>query len=292
MSRRGWLLFLAMSLIWGIPYLLIRVSIRELSPPTLVFARTLPAALLLLPLAAYRRQLRPLRPRWRWIALFALIEMAIPWLMLSRAEQHLTSSTAGLLIASVPLLAALVYRMSPHTDRLDGRRLIGLVVGFAGVATLVGIDAGRSNLLALGEMGVVALGYSLGPLIISRRLTDLPSLGVVSVAIALTALAYAPFALSRIPHHVSLEVGASVLALAIICTALAFLLFFELIAEVGPARSTVITYVNPAVAVLLGVAVLGEPFTVGIAIGFPLILAGSVMGTGKGGQFAAESSKV
>jgi drug/metabolite transporter (DMT)-like permease len=290
MSRRGWLLFLLMSVIWGIPYLLIRVAVRDLSPPTLVFARTFPAALLLLPLAIHRGQIRPLLSHWRWILLFATVEMAIPWLLLSRAEQHLTSSTAGLLIASVPLVAAVVYRVSPHTDRLDRRRLGGLVIGFAGVATLAGIDVGNSQWLALGEMGIVAVGYALGPLIVSRRLSELPSLGVVSVAIALTALGYAPAALTRIPHHVSLEVGASVLGLAFICTALAFLLFFELIAEIGPSRSTVITYINPAVAILLGVTLLGERFTVGIAVGFPLILAGSFLATGKGSTLVSEPS--
>jgi drug/metabolite transporter (DMT)-like permease len=284
MSRRGWLLFAAMSLIWGIPYLLIRVSIRDLSPPTLVFARTLPAALLLIPIALFSGQLKPLVPHWRWIVLFAVVEMIIPWLLLSRAEQHVTSSTAGLLVASVPLIAAVIYRLSPHNDRLDRRRLIGLVIGFAGVAILAGIDVGSSNLLALAEIGVVAIGYSLGPLIVSRKLTELPSLGVVSVAIAITAVVYAPFALTRIPHHVTPEVGASVLGLAVICTALAFILFFELIAEVGPSRSTVITYFNPAVAILLGVTVLGEPFTAGIAIGFPLILAGSILATRKSGE--------
>jgi drug/metabolite transporter (DMT)-like permease len=279
MSRRGWLLFLAMSLIWGVPYLLIRVALRELSPPALVFARTFPAAVLLLPVALRRGHLRSVLARWRWVLAFAVVEMAVPWLLLSRAEQRLSSSTAGLLIASVPLIAALVYRLSPHTDHLTGQRLLGLVIGFAGVAVLVGIDAGNSDLLAVGEMGVVALGYSLGPLIISRKLNDLPDLGVVGVALGLTAIGYAPFALTRIPRHVGPEVWAALLGLTLVCTALAFLLFFALIAEIGPARSTVITYVNPAVAVLLGVVVLGEPFTTGIAIGFPLILAGSVLAT-------------
>ncbi|HVA09876.1 MAG TPA: DMT family transporter [Acidimicrobiales bacterium] len=281
MSRRGWLLFLAMSLIWGIPYLLIRVAVREFSPPTLVFARTLPAALLLLPVAHFRGALRPVLARWRWILLFAVVELAVPWFMLSRAEQHLPSSTAGLLIASVPLMASLIYRFSPHADRLDRRRLVGLIIGFAGVAALVGIDVGGSDLLALGEMAVVALGYSLGPLLISLRLSDLPSLGVVSVAMTVTACAYAPFALTRLPHHMTLEVAAAVLTLAVVCAAVAFIVFFALIAEVGPSRSTVITYVNPAVAVLLGVLVLGEHFTVGIAVGFPLILLGSVIATAR-----------
>jgi drug/metabolite transporter (DMT)-like permease len=281
MSRRGWVLFLAMSLIWGIPYLLIRVAIREFPPPTLVFARTLPAALILLPLALRRKQLRSLIPRWRWIVAFAAVELAIPWLFLTRAEQHLTSSTAGLLVAGVPLTAGVVYRLSPHTDRLDLWRSIGLLIGFAGVAVLVGFDVGNSNHLALGEMGIVAIGYALGPLIVSRRLSDLPSLGVIGVAMALTALCYAPFALTRIPPHVTLEVGLAVAALSLICTALAFVLFFALIAEVGPARSTVITYFNPAIAIFLGVVVLGEPFTAGLALGFPLILVGSVLATGR-----------
>jgi len=159
--------------------------------------------------------------------------------------------------------------------------MAAVVIGFAGVAVLVGLDVGHSNRLALGEVGIVAVGYALGPLIVSRRLTDLPSLGVIGVAMALTALFYAPFALTRLPRHVDAEVGLSVAGLALICTALAFVLFFALIAEVGPSRATVITYFNPAVAILLGVVVLGEPFTAGLALGFPLILLGSVLATGR-----------
>ncbi|HXQ44871.1 MAG TPA: DMT family transporter [Acidimicrobiales bacterium] len=280
MSRRGWLLFLAMSVIWGTPYLLIRVAVRELSPATLVFARTLPAAVLLVPLAWRRGQLRPLASRWRWVIAYTAAEIALPWLFLSRAEEHLTSSVAGLLVATVPLIAVVLYRwLSPDTERLTRRRLLGLFVGFAGVVALVGIDLHGTDLVAVAEMAVPAVGYSLGPLIISRRLSDLPPLGVVSASVALTAVVYAPAALTHRPTHTSLEVLAAVAGLAFLCTALAFLLFFALIAEIGPARSTVITYVNPAVAVLLGVVLLGEHFTAGIAVGFPLILVGSFLAT-------------
>jgi drug/metabolite transporter (DMT)-like permease len=211
---------------------------------------------------------------------YTVVEIAGPWLFLSRAEQHLTSSVAGLLVATVPLIAVVVYRvLSPTTERIGRRRLLGLIVGFAGVGALVGFDLRGTDLVALVEMTVPAVGYALGPLIISRRLSDLPSLGVVSGSVALCALAYAPAALTHLPAHISLEVLGAVAGLAFLCTALAFLLFFALIAEIGPARSTVITYVNPAVAVVLGVALLNEHFTVGIAVGFPLILVGSFLAT-------------
>lgn len=280
MSRRGWVLFIAMSVIWGTPYLLIRVAVRELSPATLVFARTLPAAILLVPVAAYRGQLRPLLDRWRWVVAFTAAEIALPWFFVSRAEQHLTSSVAGLLTATVPIVAVVIYRLvSPATERISLRRLVGLLVGIAGVAALVSFDLHGTDLAAVAEMAVPAVGYSLGPLIINRRLAHLPNLGVVSASVALCAVVYAPAALTERPTHISLEVLGAVAGLAFVCTALAFLLFFALIAEIGPARATVITYLNPAVAILLGVALLGEHFTAGIAVGFPLILAGSFLAT-------------
>lgn len=282
MTRRGWLLFVTMSVIWGTPYLLIRVAVRELSPTTLVCARTLLAAVLLVPVAVHRRQIRPLLVRWRWVAAYTLVEIALPWLFLSDAEEHLSSSVAGLLVATVPLIAVVVYRVvSPASERLEGRRLVGLVVGLAGVGALVGIDVGGTDLTAVAEMLVPAVGYALGPLIISRRLADLPPVGVVSASVAATAVLYAPAAATHLPPRLTLEVVAAVVGLAVVCTAVAFLVFFALIAEIGPARSTVITYVNPAVAVVLGMALLGEPFTTGIAVGFPLILAGSVLATGR-----------
>jgi drug/metabolite transporter (DMT)-like permease len=282
-SRKGWLLFAALCLIWGIPYLLIRVAVRELAPETLIFLRTAPAALLLVPLAAHRGdlRLRLLLNRWLWILTYTAAELAVPWLLLSTAEERLSSSLSGLLIASVPLIGAVLYRFVDQVERLDRRRLVGLIVGFIGVAALVGIDVSGSDVTAVIEVAFTALGYTIGPLLISKRLSELPALGVVSVSVAITAIIYAPAGLTHLPATISLATALSVAGLAFVCTALAFVLFFALIIEVGPARSTVITYINPVVAVLLGVTVLGEPLTIGIAVGLPLILAGSVLATSR-----------
>ncbi len=266
-------------MIWGIPYLLIRVAVEELSPAALVFWRTAPAALLLAPFAFRRGALGLLLARWRWVTAYTLIEIAVPWLLLFHAEQRISSSLAGLLVAAVPLLGVVVYRLAGVAERLDARRLAGLAIGFAGVAALVGIDVGDSDPLAMAEVIVVALCYATGPLIISRRLRGLPNLAVVAASLVITAAIYTPMGLLDSPGSVSAETVAAVVTLALVCTVLAFALFFALIHEVGPARSTVITYVNPLVAVLLGVVLMGEPFTTGIAVGLPLILLGSVLGT-------------
>jgi drug/metabolite transporter (DMT)-like permease len=269
-----------MSVIWGCPYLLIRIAVREVSPATLIFLRTAPAAVVLLPLAVHRNALRGLVARWRWLLAFTLAELAVPWYFVSRAEIHLTSSVTGLLIAAVPLMGAVLYRALGY-DHFSRRRIVGLLVGFAGVAALVGVDLRGAEVGPVIEVLIPAIGYAIGPLIISRKLDDLPGIGVITMSLAMASVLYAPVALTHLPSSVSLEVIGAIVGLALVCTALAFLLFFELIVEVGPARSTVITYVNPGVAILLGVLVLGEPFTWGIAFGFPLILLGSWLATGK-----------
>jgi drug/metabolite transporter (DMT)-like permease len=296
LSRKGWLLFAALCIIWGIPYLLIRVAVREISPPTLIFLRTAPAALLLLPLAIRGGQIGPLLRQWRWVLAYTVSELVVPWLLLFRAEQHLSSSLAGLLIAAVPLIGAVLSRLTSAHEPLGARRLVGLFIGFGGVAALVGMDVGTVDMAAMAEMAVVAFGYALAPFIISRRLADVPAMGVICASLAITAVGYAPVALTHLPAHISWRAGASVTGLALFCTALAFILFFELIREVGPARSTVITYINPAVAVILGVSVLSEPFTVGMAIGFPLVLAGMVLATspssGRGAEPGADGRAV
>lgn len=279
MSRKGWLLFITLCVIWGLPYLFIRIAVRELPPPALVFLRTAPAALLLLPFALRRGGLRALLRSWPWVLLYTAVELCIPWLLLSHAEERISSSLAGLLIATVPLMGAVLYRAFGVADHFDARRLTGLFVGFAGVAALVGLDIAGSDALGIGETIVVAFCYACGPLVISRRLDHLPAIGVITASLLVTAVLYAAPGALTMPSSLSSETIASVAVLSLVCTAAAFLLFFALIREVGPARTTVITYVNPLVAVLLGVALLSEPFTLGIAVGMPLILVGSVLGT-------------
>jgi drug/metabolite transporter (DMT)-like permease len=279
-SRRGWWLFAAMSVIWGIPYLLIKVSVGGVAPPVLVLARVAIGAALLLPIAIRRRELAPLLPRWHWVALFALVEIVTPWLLLSEAETRLSSSLSGLLIASVPILVAVIGRVTGSQDRLTAVRWAGLLVGLGGVALLVAGGGTRGQAGQVAEVLLVAVCYAIGPLIVARKLSDLPSLGVTAASLGLAAIIYAPFAALTWPSAVpAAKVLAALAALAVVCTAVAFLAFFALIAEAGPARATVITYVNPAVAVALGVLVLGERLTVTMGVAFVAILGGSVLAT-------------
>ena len=285
MSRRGLLLFAAMCVIWGIPYLLIRVAVGELSPATLVFFRTGIAALILLPVVIARGGLRPVRGRWIALRVFAAVEVAVPWLMLSSAEQHITSALAGLLICAVPLVGVVIATSLGNREHLGLASLSGLLLGLVGVALIVGFDLRASNVTALVEMALVVIGYAVGPAILSRYLTGIPSVTVIGVSLAVCTVAYAPFAALQWPHAMpGLSVIGSVAVLAVVCTAIAFLLFFELIAEIGPVRATVITYVNPAVAAVVGVALLSEHLTVGMVIGFVLVLAGSVVAAARSRQ--------
>jgi drug/metabolite transporter (DMT)-like permease len=278
MTRRSWALFAAMCVIWGVPYLLIRVAVRDFSPGTLVFVRTAIGGLVLLPFALARGGFGPVLRRWRPLVAFTLIELAVPWLLLSDAERVLSSSLSGLLVAAVPLVGVIAARVGGAAERGGGAlRYVGLFLGMAGVVLLLGLDVGELRVGALLEMAVVAIGYAVAPLIMSRRLADLPSIPVVAASLLLTAMGYLPYALLRWPDSIPAKAAWSVLTLGIVCTAVAFVVFFALVAAIGPTRATVITYVNPAVAVLLGVLLLGEEFTLGIGIGFPLILLGSVL---------------
>ncbi len=272
-----------MSVIWGIPYLLILVAVRDLSPAVLVLSRTVIAAALLLPLAAWRQELRPLLGHWVPLLAFAAIEIAIPWVLLGTAEQHVSSSLTALLIAAVPLVGAVIARTTGDRERLGTPSLVGLLIGLVGVAAIVGLNLEGSGVVPLAEIAAVAVCYAVGPAILQRYLAGLPALGVIAASLAVTAVAYAPIAAFTLPSERPPAAAiASVLTLAIVCTAIAFVCFFALIAEIGPVRATVITYVNPAVAALLGVAILDEHFTVGVGAGFLLVLIGSALATRPG----------
>jgi drug/metabolite transporter (DMT)-like permease len=281
MSRRGWVLFLAMSVIWGIPYLLIKVAVDEVSPAMVVFARCVVGAALLLPWTIARGQLRPLLRHWRALLLFTALEMAMPWLLLSFAEQSLSSSLTGLLVATVPFVAALAGRLLGEEERLTPIRLLGMGIGVVGIVALLGLDIEGVTLLALVAVAFTVIGYATGPLVISRALPEVPGVAASSVALFVTAVVYAPFAVPQFDQVTDASSAAllSLVGLGAICTALALALFFVLIREVGPQRALVITFVNPAVAVLLGVLLLDEPFTLGIALGLPLVLVGCVLAT-------------
>lgn len=278
MSKRGWLLFLALGLLWGMPYLLIRIAVQEIDPLVMAGTRTLMGALLLLPVAWHRNALAPAFAKWKWLVAFTLIEISVPWLLLGHAETRLNSSTAGLLIAVVPLFAALIVTRLGH-EKLEPRRIFGLALGFTGVALLVGLDIHFSDYLAVGATILVSLCYAIGPIIIDRKLKDVPAIGVITASLIVATLIYVPFAPFLWPDKVSATAAWSVAGLGVFCTAGAFMVFFALIAEVGPSRATVITYVNPAVAIALGALVLDEPLTAGMLIGFPLVIAGSFLGT-------------
>ncbi len=282
MSRRAWLLFAAMSVIWGIPYLFIKIAVVELSPVSIAGFRTLLGAAVLLPLAARAGAIRPALRAWPFVVAFGLMEMAIPWVLLGHAEQRVPSGFAGLMLAAVPIVGTLVSWLLGDRHALTPVRLLGLAVGIGGVGALVSLDlaGGAIDVVSVIELLVVAALYAIAPAMAARKLAHVPSMGVISCSLAVVAVLYLPATvLGLTPGLPSGKVIGSVLVLALICTALAFVLFFALIAEAGPVRATVITFVNPAVAVGLGLVVLDEPLTVGTIIGFPLVLLGSYWAT-------------
>jgi len=280
-SRRGWVLFLTMSVIWGIPYLLIKVAVDEVSPVMLVFARCVVGAALLLPWTIAKGLLRPALRHWRALLLFTVLEMAGPWLLIAYAEESLSSSLTGLLVAGVPFVAALAGLLLGEEERLTPIRVLGMAIGVVGIGVLLGLDLEGAQLLPILAIGLVLIGYATGPLVVTRALPDVSGVAASSIALFVTAVVYAPFAAPQLDDAASAPATAwlALVALGVVCTALALALFFSLIREVGPQRALVITFVNPAVAVVLGAVVLNEeitPLTVGA---FALILAGSYLAT-------------
>ncbi|WP_245907317.1 DMT family transporter [Leucobacter massiliensis] len=281
-TARGWVLLAIMSVLWGLPYLFISAAVETFSPPAVVAIRTGGAALLLLPFALRRGALLPALRRWPWVLALAAVEMAGPFVLLAHAEQTISSGLTGLLVATVPLFAAIIAVLRGQREALRPLRAAGLLLGFAGVAivALGGGGAAHAELLAIGEVLLVAILYATGPFIVAHKLDGVPPLGSITLALAVVGLAYAPFALLTPQRPPTAASGASIVLLTVLCTAAAFIVFFALIAEVGPARATLFTYVNPLVAIGLGALVLAEPLTPSLLLGVPVVLLGCVLAAG------------
>ncbi len=281
MTARGWFLFSLMGVVWGVPYLLIKVAVDEVSPSGVVFARCALGALLLLPFALRRPGMaNTVRTHWKPMLAFAVIEIVGPWYTLTDAERHLSSSTAGLLIAGVPIVGVLLSRFFGATESLGPRRVTGLALGLGGVGVLTLPHLTGGDALSLAEVLVTVVGYATAPLIADRHLKGVPTLHLITPCLALAALVYAPAAVASRP--VALPSAGALTALAalgVVCTAVAFVAFLELIKEAGPIRASVITYVNPAIAVAAGAVFLDEPLSATVLAAFALILTGSVLAT-------------
>ncbi len=283
MRPRAWVAFAAMSAIWGIPYLFIKIAIDGgMTPVDIAFTRVVIGAAVLFPLAWRGGGLSTLRGRWRWVAAYALFEISLPFPLIAFGETHVASSLAAIVIATTPLIVTVLALRVDPTDRPTRTRVAGLLIGFLGVVAFVGLDvAGRPGEL-LGTMAILlaACGYAIGPLILGHRLGAADARAVMSASLGIAAVLLAPAALLDAPHRLpSAGAFGAVVVLGLVCTAAAFVIFAGLIADAGPARALVITYINPVIAVGLGVAVLGEQPGAGAVAGLLLILAGSWLST-------------
>ncbi|MDE2220068.1 MAG: DMT family transporter [Gammaproteobacteria bacterium] len=282
MSTRAWLAFAALGVIWGVPYFFIKLALQELSPWVVAWGRITLAALVLLPIAWRRGALHALGGHKLPILAFGVIEFVMPFSAISIGERWIDSSVTGILIASVPLTVRVIARFFGLHEPLGPWRLAGLVLGFLGVVSLLGFGSieGPRGWAGAGCMLLAAICYAVGPLVIRRYLGELDSFGPIAASLAVSSLALLAPALATFPSHQPSTLAlASIAILGLACTAVAMLLMFYLVRNAGPARASVITYINPAVAALLGVTVLGERLGVGGYLAFALILAGSWLAT-------------
>jgi drug/metabolite transporter (DMT)-like permease len=268
-------------LFWGLPYFFIAVALEDFSTPTIVFARTLIGALVLVPYAIKTGAAKKAIKAWPYVVLFAVLEMVGPWFLITEAEKYISSGLAGLLISTVPFFAVAILAVV-FKDRTALRPvpLTGMLVGFAGVTALVGIDSllGHVDPIWIGAVVLAAVGYAIAPIMANHKMQDVPTSGVIGLSMGLVALIYSVPASFELPKEIaagpSIDGWIALVVLGLICSALAFVIFFELIKEVGPVKASLITYVNTAVALLLGTIFLAEPVTPGLLVGIPLITLG------------------
>lgn len=280
MDRRAWTLLLWLGAIWGASYMFIKIGVRDLSPAAVAWLRIVLAALVLVPIAAYRGQLRLPASSWLAITVLGAVQVAAPFLLIAEGEQEISSSLAGILVASTPLFTALLAIRLDHTERSEGLRLGGVGLGLVGVVVLLGLDLGDSSaeLVGGGMILLASLGYAVGAFIAKRHLTGAPPTGIAAWVMVASSVLMAPAAIATAPGSAP-GIGplAAVAALGIVGTGVAFAIFYDLMATVGAARTFIVTYLAPAFAVFYGVLLLDEPLTVATVAGLVLIVGGSYL---------------
>jgi drug/metabolite transporter (DMT)-like permease len=284
MTWRAWATFATLCAIWGLPYFFIKLALPELAPVCIAWGRITLAAIVLVPIAWKRGVLQRAFQHRIAIATFAVVELVIPFSLIAMGEQWISSSLAGILIATVPLAVVVIAPLFGVKERIGAVRMVGLAIGFCGVVSIVGLDTGHGPMLWAGVvcMMISVVGYAVGPLVVERYLSDVDELGAVTASLVVASIVLLPFAVLSAPAHVPSALAlTSVAVLGVACTALALFLYFWLINEAGAARASVVAYINPAVAAVIGVVVLNEPFGIGAGVGLAMILFGSWLATGK-----------
>ena len=283
MSRKSLFHFALVGILWGIPYLLMKVAVEDFPPAAVVAGRTLIGASILIPIAIYRKKFKGAVLGFKFVDFYALLEMIGPWILISTAQQKINSGLAGLLVSTVPIFATIIISLRGDHSVWQFRRIIGIVVGFLGLILVVGIESltGSADLLSIAMVLIASVSYAYAVIMILANLPLVDGIAINGLAMAISTVFWGPVAIAQWPSNISMNSALSLIALGIFSTAFAFILFFKLIEEIGPARGSLVTYVNTAVAVVLGVIILKEPLTIGIVIGLPLVLIGSYLASKK-----------
>ena len=297
MSTKGLVLFLLGGLIWGLPYFFTEFALESFSTPSIIWLRVTIGALVLIPLAIRSGALKKAFKYWPWVLAFGAIEMVGPWFLIPEAQRSVSSGLASLIITTVPFFGILIVGLRGDKSVWHPKTILGLMLGGIGVVALIGIDVFRDNLelLPIAMLLVSALGYAIAPIIVSDKLKDVPMFAVIALALAMVSVIYAVPAWINLPTEIqtaSAESWIGALSLGVVTPAVAFVVFFSLIREIGPARAELIVFVNVAVAVLLGIVILNEPFTIGMMVGFPLIIVGSYLAIRERQQYVRKKNRV
>lgn len=283
MTRKSMIYFSLVGFLWGIPYLLMKVAVEDFPPAAVVAGRTLIGGAILIPIAIYRKKFKGAVLGIKFVAFYALLEMIGPWILISTAQQKINSGLAGLLVSTVPIFATIITSLRGDHSVWQFKRIFGIVVGFLGLILVVGIESltGSADLWSIVMVLIASVSYAYAVIMILANLPLVDGIAINGLAMALTTLFWGPIAIAQWPSSISVSSVVSLIALGVFSTAFAFILFFKLMDEIGPARGSLVTYVNTAVAIVLGVIILKEPLTVGIIIGLPLVLIGSYLASRK-----------